>query len=884
MVIKIRNWEKKKILAIIGLLIVSSVLSSAIISADDSRPPHAIWGWAEYESGGPAEDAEVEIVSVEGSVSTTVFDDGAWQVDVGDPSPWPVDTPFTVSIIQKGPYPYNGWSVSQSGVINSAALQFMGTMVLLPPAAPLISVVDAPSQGLIGTPITFEFQLNDTNNLQTRLEIDFDGDGVVDDTSDWLNGNQSVVVDHIYSATGMVTVKARCENAGNQYSPWVEHQLVLSSPDGWEVDLTVSELGGRNDVVTFGEYADASDGQDSSDVPHPPPGQPPYLKAFFSTPFDGIFSQLMKNYQHFDINNTEKIWNLTMQWFPYDSASPTETTLSWNATLLADCEYAQVLLMDESRGVLADMLVEQNYTFTQNALMLYEFYIVCSQGAPQQYLLNVSIEGSGSIVVDPDLPEYEQGSNVSIEAFADVGWRFSHWSGDVSGALNPIDVVMDENKNITAHFIEEIYTLSISMSGAGTGSVEYAPSEPFLYGDVVTVWANASIASFFAVWSGDLNGSSSPETLVMTKNMSIDAEFGLEAAPEVPVISGSSEVIHGQSASFSANSTDPEGQQIWYLFDWGDGSNSSWLGPVDSGTPYIESHMWMLPAQYEIHVKAKDSTGLESGWSNPFVVNVVNTPVMIHSPLPGDGSVGVSLNVFWNVTISDADGDSFTYSIACSNGQSVSASNESDGVKTLSLTGLSPQTTYTVWVNVSDGFDNSYEVYTFTTYHIFHFDLVSGWNYITLPLQSPCVWASDLAALIDKCTMVSMFNASSQSYESYIVNGSRRFDFSLEAGMGIVVMTTNVTSFDLTGVPLESCSVELLPGWNAIGWFHEYQTTACSLAENISHCQMVSWFDADLQRYHSFVVDGPMSFDFVISRGIGLFVLVDEPSVWFGEG
>ena len=48
--------------------------------------------------------------------------------------------------------------------------------------------------------------------------------------------------------------------------------------------------------------------------------------------------------------------------------------------------------------------------------------------------------------------------------------------------------------------------------------------------------------------------------------------------------------------------------------------------------------------------------------------------------------------------------------------------------------------------------------------------------------------------------------------------------------------------------------------------------------------EMVSWFNASSQTFETYIVGGPPQFDFVIRPGMGVFVLVDESSVWYGEG
>jgi len=44
--------------------------------------------------------------------------------------------------------------------------------------------------------------------------------------------------------------------------------------------------------------------------------------------------------------------------------------------------------------------------------------------------------------------------------------------------------------------------------------------------------------------------------------------------------------------TYTASTTDPEGDQVHYLFDWGDGTNSGWIGPFNSGETIDVSKTW----------------------------------------------------------------------------------------------------------------------------------------------------------------------------------------------------------------------------------------------------------------------------------------------------
>ena len=78
----------------------------------------------------------------------------------------------------------------------------------------------------------------------------------------------------------------------------------------------------------------------------------------------------------------------------------------------------------------------------------------------------------------------------------------------------------------------------------------------------------------------------------------------------------------GEEYPYTSVTTDPQNDQISYLFDWGDGTTSNWLGLYDSGDVVTARHIWTEAGSYSIKVKAKDINGAESGWSDPLSVTM----------------------------------------------------------------------------------------------------------------------------------------------------------------------------------------------------------------------------------------------------------------------
>jgi hypothetical protein len=85
-----------------------------------------------------------------------------------------------------------------------------------------------------------------------------------------------------------------------------------------------------------------------------------------------------------------------------------------------------------------------------------------------------------------------------------------------------------------------------------------------------------------------------------------------------------------------------------------------------------------------------------------FTTKQANCPPVFDVPSPLNGSRGNSLSFSWSIPISDPEGDLFSWTIQCSNGQVSSGSGASNGKKSLVLAELAYSTTYNIWVNATD--------------------------------------------------------------------------------------------------------------------------------------------------------------------------------------
>jgi beta-glucanase (GH16 family) len=160
------------------------------------------------------------------------------------------------------------------------------------------------------------------------------------------------------------------------------------------------------------------------------------------------------------------------------------------------------------------------------------------------FSLNVSKSGSGSGTVSSSPAGIDCGStcgariasgtNVTLTATPAPGSTFAGWGGACSGTA-PCTVAMSADYGVTAVFEsgggETSYTLNVSKSGTGSGTVISSPagvdcgstcSATFPTGTNVTLTATPAAGSTFAGWGGACGG-------MQTCAGSMDADFGVTA-------------------------------------------------------------------------------------------------------------------------------------------------------------------------------------------------------------------------------------------------------------------------------------------------------------------------------------------------------------------
>ena len=107
----------------------------------------------------------------------------------------------------------------------------------------------------------------------------------------------------------------------------------------------------------------------------------------------------------------------------------------------------------------------------------------------------------------------------------------------------------------------------------------------------------------------------------------------LGVPPEDPQINGPSSGKIETPISYTFSSIDPDGDDVFYYIEWGDGEIEDWIGPYESGDVITVDHTWSVKGDYSIRAKAKDTKDLQSGWSSLDITIPKNKPFNYNFPL-----------------------------------------------------------------------------------------------------------------------------------------------------------------------------------------------------------------------------------------------------------
>ena len=161
--------------------------------------------------------------------------------------------------------------------------------------------------------------------------------------------------------------------------------------------------------------------------------------------------------------------------------------------------------------------------------------------ASVKYSLALAVEpaDAGTVTADPDMSAYKEGTEVTLTAKRNFGYRFKEWqvNGTTAGTSEKFALKMDADKSVTAVFTPiPVYTVSTSCTNdaeLSIGSVTLSPNDNggrYEEGSVVTATANESRILKFMQWTDGLEnaGTKAVRSFTVNGDMHIVADYEVQ--------------------------------------------------------------------------------------------------------------------------------------------------------------------------------------------------------------------------------------------------------------------------------------------------------------------------------------------------------------------
>jgi nitroreductase len=399
----------------------------------------------------------------------------------------------------------------------------------------------------------------------------------------------------------------------------------------WNKSITPDEKGGMAEIGMIAQnvYFDANvldlaaittgnSVNDLNDLSLPSNEKPEIIMHLGhpSPPYDFTYNPLPESNLPAVINNT-----LTLE----DAVNTRQIVNAWNTTELTLLEESQILWCSYGTSYLYDNINNKRHRTLPSAIDIYPFKIyAANQSGVYQYTPETH---SISLIVAGDKRELIENA---------VG------HDDISVSSSPWIIIPFWDKNVGSQNYLPWWWYE---SGAIIHNVLLEAAALDLGGNVLSVITDQNELRSALGLSGQTNLVAMHVALVGHANGSSQNN-----PPMAPSISGPSNGLRGALYNYTMITTDPDGDEVYYYIDWGDGTNSGWVGPFPSGAVVSFNHTWSQAGTYTIKVKAKDNYGLESIWT-PFEMMIAGPGLVIE--ITGGLGIAVTMNNTGTVAVTN---------------------------------------------------------------------------------------------------------------------------------------------------------------------------------------------------------------------------------------
>jgi hypothetical protein len=144
------------------------------------------------------------------------------------------------------------------------------------------------------------------------------------------------------------------------------------------------------------------------------------------------------------------------------------------------------------------------------------------------YTLTITATAGGTTSPSVGNHNYPYGTVVTVTESNSTGYRFNNWTldGTSAGTASSVQVLMSASHQLQAFFTPLNYTLTITVTGAGTTSPSVG-TYSYPYGTIASVTASPGTSYYLDHWllDGNNNGSANPIHVLMNANHTLQAVF-----------------------------------------------------------------------------------------------------------------------------------------------------------------------------------------------------------------------------------------------------------------------------------------------------------------------------------------------------------------------
>lgn len=190
--------------------------------------------------------------------------------------------------------------------------------------------------------------------------------------------------------------------------------------------------------------------------------------------------------------------------------------------------------------------------------------ISCSTESTPVYQLTTNSEPSEAGTVSPSNAEAEEGKSIQVTATPHENWIFDKWGGDHTGSQNPVDVTMNQDKNVTAIFVKREYPLTITIEGNGSVDERIVQEKTTEYeaGTTVELTAQPSDGWRFDRFDGDIIGEDNPQNITVDGPKEVTAIFEEQSVASIEITPESTHMLRENSQQFSVSTYDETGFEL----------------------------------------------------------------------------------------------------------------------------------------------------------------------------------------------------------------------------------------------------------------------------------------------------------------------------------